>query len=317
MTYEGVLPVNKPAGFTSHDVVAKMRRVLGIKRIGHTGTLDPQVTGVLPLCLGRATRFVEYIQEQPKQYEAELTIGYSTDTEDWTGETTERLKPGEATLDEAAVRRTLASFVGTIEQVPPMYSAVKVGGRKLYELARAGQQIERKARKVDIFEIETIRLDLTADYPKIRFRAVCSKGTYIRTLCVDIGKALGYPAVMTDLVRSRSGLVGLDDCLSLEQIERLHRAGELGPSIIPGDRLIAHIPSCSVSESESAQAKQGKQVPFPDGAAAPGAADLYRMYDPKGEFIGLFRLDRESRMLRPEKVFGSVPAGADADQQVN
>jgi tRNA pseudouridine55 synthase len=313
MIYEGVLPVNKPAGFTSHDVVAKMRRVLGMKRIGHTGTLDPQVTGVLPLCLGRATRFVEYIQELPKQYEAELCIGYSTDTEDWTGETIERLQPGQAELTEEQVRRTLAAFVGTIDQVPPMYSAVKVGGKKLYELAREGKEIERKARKVDIYEIETLGMDLLAEYPKIRFRALCSKGTYIRTLCVDIGKALGYPAVMTDLVRSRAGSISLDRCMTLEQIEDLHRTGKLTDMIIPADRIATHLPECTVSEKDAIHAMQGKTIPFPQCPISPEAGDLIRMYDPQGTFVGLFRVDRERETLRPEKVFASSGSRNDAD----
>ncbi|GAA3406562.1 tRNA pseudouridine(55) synthase TruB [Paenibacillus hodogayensis] len=313
MNYEGVLPVNKPAGFTSHDVVAKVRRLLGMKRIGHTGTLDPQVTGVLPLCLGRATRFVEYIQELPKEYEAELTIGYSTDTEDWTGETVERLNPGEAVLTEQNVAAALSAFIGTIEQVPPMYSAVKVGGKKLYELAREGKEIERKARTVEIYELETTGLELTSDYPTIRFRVLCSKGTYIRTLCVDIGKALGYPAVMTGLVRSRSGSLGLADCLSLEQIGELHLAGALDARIIPGDRLATHLPACTVSELDAAHAAQGKTVPFPDGAPLPEQPGLVRTYDPKGGFVGLFRLDADSRTLRPEKVFALSPSRPEAE----
>lgn len=313
MTYDGVLPVNKPVGFTSHDVVAKVRRIVGMKRIGHTGTLDPGVTGVLPLCLGRATRFVEYIQELPKQYEAELTIGYSTDTEDWTGETLRRLEPGQVHIEEDEVRRTIASFIGTIEQVPPMYSAVKIGGKKLYELAREGKEIERKARKVDIYEIELLHLDLKAEYPKVRFRVLCSKGTYIRTLCVDIGLALGFPAVMTELVRSRSGSISLDDCFTLEQIEELHRTGRLASSIIPGDRLASHLPSCSVSVQEAASAMQGKSILLPKHTAIPETGDLFRVYDPNDRFIGLFRIDRTSMMLRPEKVFAQSLSRPDAD----
>ncbi|RKN86475.1 tRNA pseudouridine(55) synthase TruB [Paenibacillus ginsengarvi] len=312
MSYDGVLPVNKPAGFTSHDVVAKVRRIVGLKRIGHTGTLDPGVTGVLPLCLGKATRFVEYIQELPKEYEAELTFGYSTDTEDWTGETIKRLPPGQVHINEAELRRTISSFVGTIEQVPPMYSAVKIGGKKLYELAREGKEVERKARKVDIYEIELLQLDLAADYPTIRFRVLCSKGTYIRTLCVDIGLALGFPAVMTKLVRSRSGSIGLDMCLTLEQIEELHRSGRLAASVMPGDRVAAHLPLCTVSVQEAVAAMQGKTVPLPKDADT-GAGELFRVYDPQERFIGLFRLDRAGGMLRPEKVFAQSLSRPDAD----
>ncbi|MDF2662128.1 MAG: tRNA pseudouridine synthase [Paenibacillus sp.] len=305
MNYEGVLPVHKPAGFTSHDVVAKLRRIVGMKRIGHTGTLDPQVTGVLPLCLGRATRFVEYIQELPKQYEAELTFGISTDTEDWTGETIERLEPGSIKLSETEVRSALDSFTGTIDQIPPMYSAVKVGGKKLYELAREGKEIERKSRKVDIYKMETLALDLETDYPKVRFRVLCSKGTYIRTLCVDIGKALGYPAVMTQLVRSSTGSITLDGCFTLEQIEEKHRAGELSSLLIPADRLVTQLPSVTVTASGARHAAQGKSLPIPDGSLHSQPDELVKVYDPDGVFIGIFKADGESGMLRPEKVFAS------------
>lgn len=311
MNYEGVLPVHKPAGFTSHDVVAKLRRIVGMKRIGHTGTLDPQVTGVLPLCLGRATRFVEYIQELPKQYEAELTFGYSTDTEDWTGETLERLEPGSIKLSETEVRSALESFIGTIDQVPPMYSAVKVGGKKLYELAREGKEIERKARKVDIYEMETLALDLDADYPKVRFRVLCSKGTYIRTLCVDIGKALGYPAVMTQLVRSSTGSITLDRCFTLEQIEEMHRSGKLLSSLIPADQLVSQLSSVEVSAIAAKHAVQGKSLPIPDGLLGSQSGELVKVYDPLGAFIGIFKVDRERGNLRPEKVFaGQAPGDA-------
>lgn len=205
MTLEGILPVWKPAGFTSHDVVAKARGILGIKRIGHTGTLDPQVTGVLPLCIGRATRMVEYIQDLPKEYEAFLRIGLSTDTEDMTGTVLEEVS--QVTLDEMKVREVLHSFVGEIEQVPPMFSAVKIDGKRLYELAREGKEVERKSRKVTIHKLEILHMDLHQKHPEIQFRVSCSKGTYIRTLCVDIGKALGYPAVMKSLIRTSTGSI--------------------------------------------------------------------------------------------------------------
>ncbi|MDF2725502.1 MAG: pseudouridine synthase [Paenibacillus sp.] len=311
MSYEGVLPVYKPEGFTSHDVVAKVRRLLGMKRIGHTGTLDPQVTGVLPLCLGRATRFVEYIQELPKQYEAELTFGYRTDTEDWTGETIERLAPGEVRLSEPEVRQTLASFIGTIEQVPPMYSAVKVGGKKLYELAREGKEIERQARTVTIYELELLESKLDDEYPKLRFRVLCSKGTYIRTLCVDIGKALGLPAVMSGLVRNLAGSIGLDRCLTFERIEQLHQAGQLNDYILKGDRLVTQLPECTVSETAAVGAMLGQTVPLGKTAEPlPDDAEIVRLYNTQGLFIGLFRADREREMLRPEKVFAAAPISA-------
>lgn len=187
----GVLAVFKPAGYTSHDVVAKARRILGMKRIGHTGTLDPQVTGVLPLCLGRATRVVEYIQELPKEYVATLRLGMASDTEDLTGTITETVD--EVKVTEEEVLAVLNSFKGVISQVPPMYSAVKVEGKRLYELAREGKTVERKSRDVEIYEIEMTDMVYSGNYPDITFRVLCSKGTYIRTLCVDIGRALECP----------------------------------------------------------------------------------------------------------------------------
>lgn len=207
--YEGVLPVYKPAGFTSHDVVAKMRGILKMKRIGHTGTLDPQVTGVLPLCLGRATRVVEYLQELPKEYEATLRLGIATDTEDITGEITDQVDQVEVSSED--VKQVLEQFVGKISQVPPMYSAVKVDGKRLYELARQGKTVERKSREVTIHELELTGLTIKEGYPEISFRVLCSKGTYIRTLCVDIGKTLGYPSTMVELTND----VGGNSCGSL------------------------------------------------------------------------------------------------------
>lgn len=313
MNYEGVLPVLKPAGFTSHDVVAKMRRILGMKRIGHTGTLDPQVTGVLPLCLGRTTRFVEYIQELPKAYEAELTIGYATDTEDWTGEIVEQTPPGQIAVTEEKVAEAFALFRGTIEQVPPMYSAVKVGGKKLYELAREGKTVERKSRQVDIYELEATSIVITEHFPRIGFRVVCSKGTYIRTLCVDIGKALGYPAVMTRLVRTRTGTVELARCMTLEEIERLHRSGELADRLIRADQLVTQFPVIELNETEAAHASQGKLIRFaPRHGQWPDETKLVRAYGPTGDFIGLFRPDGDSGGWRPEKIF--APVGSKNDE---
>ena len=302
---EGILPVNKPAGFTSHDVVAKVRRILGVKRVGHTGTLDPQVTGVLPLCLGRATRVAEYVQQLPKQYEAELTIGYATDTEDWTGAVVARADRVE--LSEDLIRKTLQSFEGEIEQIPPMYSAVKVDGKRLYELAREGKYAERKPRTVTIYEIDPLNINVDSAMPTVRFRVRCSKGTYIRTLCADIGRALGYPAVMTDLVRTSAGMITLDQCLSLSDIESLHRSGELRSRIIPTDQAIAHFPGFRLSHRVAKAAAQGKPIGADRlaGMSFRGEAGLVRIYDPDGRFIGVFRYDPTANVLRPEKVFVS------------
>ncbi|TXK81934.1 tRNA pseudouridine(55) synthase TruB [Paenibacillus sp. N3.4] len=302
MTLEGILPVWKPEGFTSHDVVAKVRGILGIKRIGHTGTLDPQVTGVLPLCIGRATRMVEYIQELPKQYEAVLRIGLSTDTEDMTGKVLEEVD--QVVLDEKRVMDVLLSFVGEIEQVPPMFSAVKVDGKRLYELAREGKEVERKSRKVTIHDMEIMHLDLEQQHPEIQFRVTCSKGTYIRTLCVDIGKALGYPAVMKSLIRTSTGSLRQEQCLSFDQIKHYNSQGSLQEHMIPMDQAIAHIPSITLNEMESVHVVQGKRIAMSaDRIHADSSQTIFRAYAPDDRFLGLFEWKSASQILVPAKVF--------------
>lgn len=314
MKLEGILPVWKPAGFTSHDVVAKARRILGIKRIGHTGTLDPQVTGVLPLCINRATRMVEYIQELPKEYEAKLVIGIATDTEDMTGQVIEKAE--HVRLDPEIVRQTVLSFQGVIEQIPPMYSAVKVDGKRLYELARAGTVIERKARKVRIYSIEITSLDTDREHPEIGIRVLCSKGTYIRTLCADIGRKLGYPAAMAELTRTSTGGIMAERCLTFEQIAEAKENGKLEDVLIPMDEAVSFLPAYHAEAEQALHALQGKTIKasvpvVPASAEGDNAADggkdgavpLVRLYGPEGRFLGLFRIGPDGRTLAPEKVF--------------
>lgn len=308
---EGVLPVKKPVGFTSHDVVAKVRGITRVRRIGHTGTLDPQVTGVLPLCIGRATRIVEYLQELPKEYEAVLTVGYSTDTEDATGRVLAQVERVE--LTEEAVRETLAAFVGVIQQIPPMYSAVKIEGKRLYELARQGEEVERQPREVEIYQIDIMEMDLTLAHPQIRFRVKCSKGTYIRTLCADIGVKLGYPAVMSHLVRTATGFIDLAQCLDLEEIARLMGEGRLGEAMIKPDQAIAHMPALTVGHVEAERALKGQTLFLAaNNETVVPSAGLLRLYAPApvspepGEgapFLGIFRYDPTRQLLKPEKVF--------------
>jgi tRNA pseudouridine55 synthase len=301
MTLEGILPVLKPEKFTSHDVVAKARRILGIKRIGHTGTLDPTVTGVLPLCIGRATRMVEYIQELPKEYEAVMLIGLSTDTEDLTGEVLQEVD--QVQLLEEEVRSVLHAFIGETEQTPPMYSAVKIKGKRLYELAREGKEIERKSRTVSIHEVEILDLDLKLGHPEIRFRVKCSKGTYIRTLCVDIGKALGYPSVMKQLIRTSTGNIRIEQCLSLDQIERYQAEGTIEQYLIPMDVAISHLPALELSSLQAEHALQGKHIELQTAPVKHGSKGLYRAYDPAHKFLGLFEWMEATQNLIPVKVF--------------
>ncbi|MFD1774426.1 tRNA pseudouridine(55) synthase TruB [Paenibacillus rhizophilus] len=300
---EGVLAVYKPAGFTSHDVVAKTRRMLGMKRIGHAGTLDPQVIGVLPLCLGRATRIVEYIQELPKEYIATLRLGMSSDTEDLTGTVTETAE--EVRVTEEEVRRTLDSFRGIISQTPPMYSAVKVGGKRLYELAREGKTVERKSREVEIYEIEMSDMVWSGRFPDITFRVLCSKGTYIRTLCVDIGHALGLPGVMVKLERTMSAGIRADRCLSLEEIGERMANGTLQEYLIPADEAISHLPAHKVADEKKAAALQGQRLSARFVTPEVQEMGPFRLYDQHGGFLGIYEPE-DTGSIAPVKVFAQM-----------
>jgi tRNA pseudouridine55 synthase len=260
------------------------------------------VTGVLPLCIGRATRVVEYIQDLPKQYEAELTIGLATDTEDMSGQITGQVDKVEITA--SALESVIAQFIGIIDQVPPMYSALKIEGKRLYELAREGQVVERKSRQVEIYQIELISSNLELAHPQIKFRVTCSKGTYIRTLCADIGQALGYPAVMSGLVRTATGPIALEQCLTLTELADLAKQGKVHTRVIATDTAIAHIPSWHVSEQEALHALQGKTI---YAASTPYSFktndELLRLYSPTNSFLGIFRWHAEHNKMTPVKVF--------------
>ena len=223
----GIINLKKEAGMTSHDVVFKLRKILGTKKIGHGGTLDPDVVGVLPIAVGKATRMVEFMQDEGKVYEGEITLGYSTTTEDSSGEVVAET-PVLSPLDEKLVDEAIASLTGPITQIPPMYSAVKVNGRKLYEYARAGQEVERPERQVTIYSFKrTSPISYDEELARFTFRVKCSKGTYIRTLSVDLGEKLGYAAHMSHLTRTSAAGLQLEDSLTLEEIAQKVEAGEL------------------------------------------------------------------------------------------
>ncbi|MFC7679559.1 tRNA pseudouridine(55) synthase TruB [Paenibacillus sp. GCM10028914] len=298
---EGILAVNKPAGWTSHDVVAKVRRLVKMKRIGHAGTLDPEVTGVLPLCLGRATRVVEYMQELPKEYRAVLRLGLSTDTEDLTGTVIESVDEVKVTKVEA--EETLRSFLGEISQVPPMYSAVKVDGKRLYELAREGKTVERKSRLVNIREIEMTGFEEHGAYTDISFRVLCSKGTYIRTLCVDIGRKLGLPSTMAKLERTLSAGISSSKCLTLEQIEQFMADGTLGSRLIPVDEAIVHLSAHTVIDEKRSAALQGQRLSARAINPPVDHSDCIRLYDSEKRFLGIFQKQEETGAIVPVKVF--------------
>ncbi|GIP43785.1 tRNA pseudouridine(55) synthase TruB [Paenibacillus sp. J45TS6] len=304
--YEGVLPVLKPAGFTSHDVVAKLRGILKMKRIGHTGTLDPQVTGVLPLCLGKATRVVEYLQELPKEYHATLRLGIATDTEDMTGEVTAQVDDVQVTYEQ--VEAALQQFNGVISQVPPMYSAVKINGKRLYEIAREGKTVERKSREVTIHELELIRMEDVDGLPEISFRVLCSKGTYIRTLCVDIGEALGYPSTMVKLERTMSAGIPAGRCLTIEEIQQCVENDTLSKYLIPTDQSIWNFPSHTIESEQERSVLQGKKVSASYVQPALKEEGLFRLYSKEEQFLGIYQWDAESDTITPKKVFLPEPS---------
>ena len=255
----GIINVYKEKGFTSHDVVAKLRGIAGQKKIGHTGTLDPDATGVLPVCLGKATKLCDLLTDKDKTYEAVLLLGKTTDTQDITGEVLEE-KPTE-TLVEDKVREVIEGFIGDYEQIPPMYSALKVNGKKLYELAREGKVIERKARPVKILDIKILEMDL----PRVRMEVSCSKGTYIRTLCHDIGEKLGCGGCMESLIRTRVSAFRVEDARTLDEIEALKQEGKLAGLLVPIDEMFPSYPKITVKVRSACMMKQVNSSLFTSG----------------------------------------------------
>lgn len=247
--YNGILPVYKESGLTSHDVVFKLRKILKTKKIGHTGTLDPEVSGVLPVCIGTATRVSDYVMDMGKSYNATITLGESTTTEDQTGEVIDKVDVQENAININEVDAVLKQFEGIIEQVPPMYSSVKVKGKKLYEYARKGETVERPVRKVNIDSIaRTSELQFEDGKCHFNIEVKCGKGTYIRTLATDIGKQLGYPAHMSLLTRINSGGFDIKDSITLDQISQLHEQDTLQSHLFPLEYGLKSLPKIYVSD---------------------------------------------------------------------
>ncbi|MCH4476433.1 tRNA pseudouridine(55) synthase TruB [Staphylococcus haemolyticus] len=247
--YNGILPVYKERGLTSHDVVFKLRKILKTKKIGHTGTLDPEVSGVLPVCIGTATRVSDYVMDMGKSYNATITLGESTTTEDQTGEVNDKIDVQENAININKVDAVLKQFEGIIEQVPPMYSSVKVNGKKLYEYARKGETVERPVRKVNIDSIaRTSELQFEDGKCHFNIEVKCGKGTYIRTLATDIGKQLGYPAHMSLLTRINSGGFDIKDSITLDQISQLHEQDTLQSNLFPLKYGLKSLPKIYVSD---------------------------------------------------------------------
>lgn len=305
----GILNIYKEKGYTSHDVVAKLRGIVGQKKIGHTGTLDPDAEGVLPVCLGRATKVCGLLTDKDKTYETVLLLGRTTDTQDVTGQIlSERplISDGREITPETA-KACVMSFEGEYDQVPPMYSALKVNGKKLYELAREGKTVERKSRKVSIRRIRITEIDL----PRIRMEVECSKGTYIRTLCHDIGEKLGCGGCMESLLRTRVGGFALADSRKLGEVEEWVRSGRLHEILIPADRVFDRMREVRTSEPYDRFVHNGSPVELHGLDAGTAGADgpafeeneMVRLYDSRGIFVGVYRYDPAGKRFRPEKMF--------------
>lgn len=260
---EGIIPLWKEKGMTSHDCVFKMRKILKTKKIGHSGTLDPDVEGVLPIAIGKATKVIEYMVDSKKTYEGEITLGYSTTTEDRSGEVVSS-KPVDSDLSIEDIDKIMSSFIGEIIQTPPMYSAVKVNGKRLYEYARAGEKIERPSRAVNIYNYERtsdVNYNKIANTASFAFKVSCSKGTYVRTLAVDTGESLGFPAHMSKLIRTESGGYQSSDSFTLVQVKEAMDNLEIEKIIKPLETVLTPFSAYELNEEEWNRVRNGALIP--------------------------------------------------------
>lgn len=298
----GVLNIYKEKGYTSHDVVARLRRIVGQKKIGHTGTLDPEAEGVLPVCLGKATKLCDLLTDKDKTYEAVLLLGISTDTQDTTGKILE--EKNTADLREEAVREVVLSFEGEYDQIPPMFSALKVGGKKLYELARDGKEVERKPRHVQIYRIRILQIDL----PRVRMEVTCSKGTYIRTLCPDIGEKLGCGGCMESLLRTRVERFGVAESLRISEVEQLMDEGTLQEHMIKVDEMFPDYQKVYLTPEASAAVRNGNSFRLGDviwisELSGFQNAERVRVYDEERNFIAVYEFEKENQLFKIVKMF--------------
>ena len=311
----GVININKGPGCSSFHVVAVLRHFTGEKKIGHTGTLDPDATGVLPVCIGKATKLVGRLTDTDKTYRACMTLGKRTDTQDISGTVLEEMPDDEVRklFDQERLQEAFRSLTGDIQQIPPMYSAIKVGGVKLVNAARKGRQIERNARTVKVYGFSDIETDI--DAMEIKFTVECSKGTYVRTICEDIGRLVGMPACLKTLERTRTSGLGIEDSVTLEEAVSAAEKGTLEELIIPTDRFLLEYGSLIVKDEAVRRLVYGNtmyeedidrtpcsaSIPGPDPSAAQNG--IYRIYDRTGDFYALYRHDPEDGCYKCEKMF--------------
>lgn len=297
--YNGILNVYKEKGYTSHDVVAKLRGILKQKKIGHTGTLDPDAQGVLPICLGKGTKLCDMLEDKDKTYRATLLLGQSTDTQDTSGTVIERrlVQCGENEVIEA-----INSFTGDYKQIPPMYSALKVNGKKLYELAREGKIIEREARLVKIYRIDIEEINL----PRVTIQVYCSKGTYIRTLCNDIGEKLGCLGCMEELLRVKANGLSIEDSLKIDEIIALKDKNSIEEKIVPIDYVFRAYPRVIIDKEYNKLIYNGNQFKkecIKNSDILTTDYSKVRVYDETESFIGIYVYDTQRNQFSPVKMF--------------
>ena len=310
---DGVLIIDKPAGMTSHDVVARVRKLTGHRRVGHTGTLDPFATGVLVILVGRATRLAQFLSGAQKEYEAVIRLGFATDTGDLTGVPIEEAHAQAQSFGNEEIEAALASLRGEIEQTPPMYSAKKVAGRKLYELARRGEEIERQPVRVVISEFESIQrngvlLTQTDDgHHDLAVRVVCSAGTYIRTLAEDFGRKLGVGAHVADLRRTRAGQFRIDGAITLDRLKELTESASIAAALISSDAALSHLPAVNLNADEVARALNGvaQQIQDVESEAWPDR-QVVRMRNTDGDLVAVGTYDQAQQRLHPGVVIASI-----------
>lgn len=299
---DGVINIYKEKGFTSHDVVAVVRKTINQKKVGHTGTLDPDAEGVLPICIGKGTKLADYIMADKKGYRAEVTLGITTTTEDSSGEILE-VKPVD--FNEEKIKESVYSFIGEYDQVPPMYSAIKVNGKKLYELAREGKEIERKSRRIKIYDIKILEF---LPPNKIIIDVICSKGTYIRTLCSDIGKKLGCGGNMSYLLRTMSGRFNIDTAIKLDELKTIVEKGSIDDILITIDDVLCNYKKIKILPKATKLLHNGGKIYeyFFDGKYDIKKGEEVLVYDAQGIFIGIFQYNydklKEMYCVKPVKI---------------
>lgn len=299
--YNGLISVYKEPDYTSFDVVAVLRGILKQKKIGHTGTLDPKAEGVLLVCLGNATKLVDMLEDRTKEYTCKMLLGVTTDTEDTTGQVLTSMELENGSISEEAVREAIFSFEGGYEQIPPMYSALKVNGKKLYELAREGKEIERKPRHVELSDIRIHSIEL----PYVTFSVSCSKGTYIRSLCRDIGEKLGVGGCMEHLLRTRVSTFGLDTALRLDEIRAIVESGHIDSKILPVEKVFEELPVAVVKVDAKKKIDNGNALSKDDFTEDIDVSKYkrYRIHNAENVFVAVYAYDDDKQMLLPSKMF--------------